>query len=78
MKIRALTNGNVIDAHEDAAKILIEANIYERVSDKEKLTSELTPPVPAPVKPAKESPTAVKPMTTADLPKSPKKAKPVK
>ena len=29
MKIRALANGNVIEAHEDAAKVLIEAGIYE-------------------------------------------------
>lgn len=29
MKIRALANGNVIEAHDDAAKELIAAGIYE-------------------------------------------------
>lgn len=65
MKIRALANGNVIEAHEDAAKILIDAKIYERVSDKEPLTASLTPPVSS----------AVAPLTTADLPKKPKRGK---
>jgi hypothetical protein len=34
MKIRALANGNVIEAHEDAAKELIAAGIYEAVDEK--------------------------------------------
>lgn len=33
MKIRAVANGNVIDAHPDAAKELIEAGIYEAVDE---------------------------------------------
>lgn len=31
MKIKAVANGNVIEAHPDAAKQLIEAGIYEAV-----------------------------------------------
>jgi hypothetical protein len=44
MKIRALANGNVIEAHDDAAKELIEAGIYEKVSDKEPLSAESSQP----------------------------------
>lgn len=33
MKIKAIANGNVIEAHPDAAKQLIEAGIYEAVED---------------------------------------------
>lgn len=44
MKIKAKANGNVIDAHEDAAKELIAAGIYEETN--EPLTSTLTPPIP--------------------------------
>lgn len=56
MKIRALANGNVIHADDEAAKILIDAKIYEAVDDKEPLTASLAPPVPnslAEAKPAK-------------------------
>lgn len=35
MKIRALANGNVIEAHPDAAKELIAAGIYEAYDEKE-------------------------------------------
>ena len=34
MRIRALANGNVIHADEDAAKQLIEAGIYEAYDEK--------------------------------------------
>lgn len=33
MRIKAVTNGNIIDAHPDAAKQLIEAGIYEAVDE---------------------------------------------
>lgn len=39
MKIRARTNGDVIDVPEDAATILIDAGIYERVQDDEHSTT---------------------------------------
>ncbi len=42
MKIRALANGNVIEADEEAAKQLIDAKIYEAVVDDEPLSSEVT------------------------------------
>lgn len=58
MRIKALANGNVIEAHEDAAKILIENKIYEETD--EPLTG--SPPVasdnstqpPAKTKPTKK------------------------
>jgi hypothetical protein len=53
MKIRALANGNVIEAHEDAAKILIENGIYEKVDDKEPTSAEASSPPPMAEKPAK-------------------------
>lgn len=46
MRIRALANGNVIEAHEEAAKQLIEAGIYEAAGD-EPVTATLVPPVPS-------------------------------
>lgn len=51
MKIKAKANGNVIEAHEDAAKELIAAGIYEETN--EPLSSEAS--------------TAVKPMGTDDF-----------
>lgn len=45
MRIRALANGNVIEASDEAAKQLIEAKIYEDAGD-EPVTATLTPPVP--------------------------------
>lgn len=33
MRIKAVANGNIIDAHPDAAKQLIEAGIYEAVDE---------------------------------------------
>lgn len=44
MRIRALANGNVIEAADDAAGILIAAGIYEATD--EPVTATLTPPVP--------------------------------
>jgi hypothetical protein len=46
VRIKAVANGNVIEAHEDAAKILIDAGIYTAADD-EPVTASLTPPVPA-------------------------------
>lgn len=43
MKIRALANGNVIEAHEDAAKELIAAGIYEAYDETENNSTQ--PPV---------------------------------
>jgi len=40
MKIRAVANGNVIEAHPDAARQLIEAGIYEEVSEEQPQSSE--------------------------------------
>lgn len=51
MKIKAVANGNVIEAHDDAAKELIAAGIYEAYDEKAE----------------KKSPTAVAPLTTQDF-----------
>ena len=53
MKIKAKANGNVIEAHPDAAKQLIEAGIYEAYDEKAE---------------SKEKRAPVSPMTTADFP----------
>lgn len=45
MRIRALANGNVIEADDEAAKILIDNKIYEATD--EPVTASLTPPIPA-------------------------------
>lgn len=61
MRIRALANGNVIEAHDDAAKELIEAGIYEKVSDAEPLSSEVSNAQQVPAQstaPKKRSPRA--------------------
>lgn len=55
MKIKAKANGNIIEAHDDAAKELIAAGIYEAVDEK-------------PAKEQKRAPVA--PMTTEDFPKT--------
>jgi hypothetical protein len=49
MRIRALANGNVIHADDEAAKQLIEAGIYEEVTDDE--------PASPPVAPVESKPT---------------------
>lgn len=46
MRIKAVANGNVIEADNDAANILIDAKIYEATD--EPVTATLTPPVPVP------------------------------
>lgn len=56
MRIRALANGNVIEADDEAAKQLIEAKIYEDAGD-EPVTATLTPPVPQ-SKPVETKPAA--------------------
>lgn len=43
MKIKAKANGNIIEAHDDAAKELIAAGIYEPVEDKEEKRSPVAP-----------------------------------
>lgn len=43
MKIKAVANGNVIDAHPDAAKQLIEAGIYEAYDEKEESRAPVAP-----------------------------------
>jgi len=53
VRIRALANGNVIEASEEAAKELIEHGIYEQVSDDTPQTAE-------------EGVRAVEALTTAD------------
>lgn len=53
MKIRALANGNVIHADDEAAKQLIEAGTYEAVDDKESTSAEASSPPPMAEKPAK-------------------------
>jgi len=47
VKIRALANGNVIEAHEDAAKVLIEAGIYEAYDEKAEPKVKADTPAPA-------------------------------
>ena len=44
MKIKAKEGGNVIHADDEAAKILIDAGIYEKVSDKEPTSAEVHSP----------------------------------
>lgn len=53
MKIRALANGNVIHADDEAARILIEGGIYEKVSDEESSSTEVASPPPMAETPAK-------------------------
>lgn len=73
MKIRALANGNEFESDDGAAEALIATGLYERASDKKPAAKTAASP-----KPAKASSTAVKPMTTADIPQQPKKGKPIK
>jgi nitrous oxide reductase accessory protein NosL len=65
MKIRAKANGDVIDVLDDAATMLLEAGIYERVEEEQ----------PAPKTPAQKKSTKVAPMTTDDMPGPTRKAK---
>ncbi len=43
MKIKAKANGNVIEAHDDAAKELIAAGIYEPYDEKEEKRTPVAP-----------------------------------
>lgn len=77
MKIRAKANGNVIDADDGAAQQLIDAGIYEAYDEKaEKKAAKAAPAEPQ--KLTKDSSTAVRPMGTSDIPKAPKRGKPIK
>lgn len=61
MKLRALANGNEFESDDEAAQALIATGLYER-ADGKKLT--------------KDSASAVRPLTTGDLPtKKGRKAK---
>ena len=69
MKIKARTTGDVIEINDEGAGTLIDAGIYDAVTEP---TKKEPPKAPAPKTPAPEKPTKVEPLTTEDMPSTKK------